>query len=229
MALTPPPDPEEGEPILPWARAINRLLKQIIPRESKDIWPRTGTAGTSYELRRQPRGGDATAPRRHPFQILPDPAGDPAAPKVSVHLDSWLMGSREADDKITITGLGEAFAIAVDEYIWIEVAVAEGEASGDASIEHGSEPWPTYPFPYDDSEDQTAAYFLIGYTQAHEDNGAAVAGNPIDFPERLRIGHGDGETMQIVQCLTTNLIVTAECEAGQIVVGLAPWSAVPAP
>jgi len=58
--MIPPPDPESGDDILPWARAITRLVRQLVPRESKDIWPEVGTTGTKYLLRsrRADRGAD---------------------------------------------------------------------------------------------------------------------------------------------------------------------------
>lgn len=54
MSLIPPPDPSNGDDILPWARSITRLLRQIMPRESADVWPEIGTTGTKYLLRRRP-------------------------------------------------------------------------------------------------------------------------------------------------------------------------------
>lgn len=69
MALTAPPDPQEGEPILPWARSIGALLRQIIPRESADIWPEIATTGTRWNLRRRRKesagGGGAASHALH--------------------------------------------------------------------------------------------------------------------------------------------------------------------
>lgn len=52
--LTAPPDPDKGDNILAWARAANRVLRAIIPRESPEIWPDVSpTGGTKYRAKRE--------------------------------------------------------------------------------------------------------------------------------------------------------------------------------
>ena len=49
--LTAPRDPASGEKILPWAKAVNALLRRLIPCQSPDILPDIGTNGTTYRLK----------------------------------------------------------------------------------------------------------------------------------------------------------------------------------
>lgn len=176
----------------------------------------------------------------HPFQII-NTTTSVSGPQVKVALDSWLMKSREVDDKATITGLDASFTVEPGDLIWIEIGVTSGAMTGAATIEHGAE-WASYPKTYDVAgSGQASAYFLIGYVQAYPGTGSEVAGDPADFPDRDMIQYLDASVpavMQIVQSLTTNLIVTEECEiytpeegdpTSETTLGMAPWSAVPAP
>lgn len=223
-----PQEPQPGDSLdASWGSRVVRYLRAITPRPSASILPSVGSGGTTFAARAQRRLRDP----RHPFQILD--ASDSDGPKVTVHLDSWLMKSRRANDVVTITGLDSAFSVSVGDFIWIQIGVVAGDVTGSASIHHGSSPWGTYPDPYDTvGSSQGAAFRLIGYVQIYPGDGSEIAGLPSHFPDRLRILYtldDEEAVMQIVQCLSTNLIVSQECEETDTVVGLADWSSVPGP
>lgn len=172
--------------------------------------------------------------RTHPFQVVPA-TDEGNGPRLKVVLDSWLMGSMRASDKITITGLDAGFSIAISQFIYVKATVTEGEVTA-ASIEHGAA-WDEYDenaaFEGEgDEREQTFAYRLIAYTQSYPGSSSAITGDPTHFPNRLIIPYdnsGSGALMQVVQCLTTNLIVQEECDEEGSRLGLFDHSAVPAP
>lgn len=133
---------------------------------------------------------------------------------VQVSIDSWLLRSRRAADKVTITGLGAPFEIAEGDLIWLEVNFNSAEEVTGATIEHG-DPWEDYdsPIEYDDpdaeNKRQTKARVVIGYTQAVPE--------PNPFTARLTLtttGEGPATTMQVVQCVTTHVVLCQECFEG---------------
>ncbi len=206
--VPPPPDPYQGMPLLPWAQGVTRYLRTIAPRESSDLLPEiTPGGGTRYRLRQQRSGSSGAQPSPHPFQVVPAPATSEGGPQALVHVDSWLMGSLRWDHNIAITGLGVAFPLAVDEFIYLKVTVSlAGEATA-ASIEHG-DAWEGYaePVVLDDPDavnaHQQFAYCLLAHTMA--------LASPDLYPQRPVLGTGAG-SFQIAQCVTTNLRVCREC------------------
>jgi hypothetical protein len=216
MALTPPPDPEQGDDILPWARWVTQTLRQIIPRPSADIFPNVGSAGTTFALRRRRAASEGgSASRGTPFQLIDASTEDGCFLKVS--LNSWLSKSERPDDHQTIVGLGVPFAIALNQWIYLEVEW-DGEEIAGATIaqdDWDSETWSgddvEFAVAWDDDDAdnrrQTKARRLIGFTRAHEEEDYY----PVD---RMTITGGSGEdavSMQVVQSLNSHLLLCEGC------------------
>ena len=61
--------------MLQWALGVNRLLRRLIPRPSRDVWPESSQGGTKYTIRRQGGRGSSggSAAETWPFQVYNSP------------------------------------------------------------------------------------------------------------------------------------------------------------
>lgn len=179
------------------------------------------------------QAGPESLNRGHPFQVTESTEGGPSlTPKVVVEKDSWIMKSEKWDDKLTISGLGEPFALAAtDNAIWIELTIAGGVATS-ATIKHGQagtgDIWKKFPEPFGYPEastdpvapapNQEKYYQLLAYIEDKPKEDSYRPGVDLAFTPTTR---------QLVQCTYTNLIICEKCYAkdGQLVKVLAPWHA----
>lgn len=230
--ITPPRDPQRGEDVLPWAQQVAKLLRALRPQAGPDIAPRIQSGGTVYELVRRRQVGSGGGTATHPFQVTaaaPDPEGGEGAPaRLQVELDSWLMAGPEADDKVTITGLGSPFEITpVDgrAKIFLEAAIAGGAVTA-CAVKHGDEWDDDFPKPvgWDPSESdpertQEKAFILLAYLEAQSAGNAA-------YTNRATIKLG-ATTYQIVQCVRDHLLLCRTCYSvtGDNVRLFVPWFA----
>jgi hypothetical protein len=201
---------------LPRAEDINQLVDALGPllniRGSRGIRVQTTSGGIIIVGPPRKSGGGGGTEGRHPFEVYPAGNAEDGTPQVAVEIDSWLMRSQRASDKQTITGLGTAFTIEVDQMIWLELTFDAEEGLTTATIEHGAQ-WDGYDSPVQfDSEAenkrQEKARILLAYTQAVPD--------PNDYTERHTLTYatsseGEPETLQLVQCVTTHLMLGRCC------------------
>lgn len=159
-------------------------------------------------------GNSATA--SHPFKVTTTSEDD--AVMAVVEIDSWLSLSPRLADKMTITGLGSPFEIALGHVIWLEVTFTAGVPSS-ATIR--CEPW-------DGDEDKPYVVDSLSapnYLQEEARHVIAeiVAADPT-YPNRLKLTIGEDEC-EINQCCTTNLMLCQTCVDALTLMIIAPASA----
>lgn len=209
----------KGQPLL--ARDFNDLVdavrRAINIRGVGGIFVQRTTGGILIRGQRKGAGGSATS-SRHPFQVYADGSDSDGNPQVTVAIDSWLMLSQRPSDKMTVSGLGEPFAIEAGQKIWLEVEFDETEGPTTATIKHG-DPWLNYDKPVffntdtgagdGDNKRQTRAYLLIAE--------AIEMPDPNPYADRLTLtveGETQSTSIQIVQCVHTNVRLCRDCFEG---------------
>lgn len=160
-------------------------------------------------------GGGRGRKRKHrPFEVIYIGASSdsPPKPKLKVFLDSWLVKSRNFNDRMVISGLDSEFTdLVVNHLIWLEIHFDGTTGAPDtASVKHGVH-WDEYdkPVKFDDdssaNKKQEKAYELIAYARAKNDDLASF------HPLAIDIADGAGGKMQLIQRVDTNLILCADC------------------
>ncbi|HEX8309799.1 MAG TPA: hypothetical protein VF614_00685 [Chthoniobacteraceae bacterium] len=199
------------------AARLNAMLEAI---EASTI-----TQGVGYMARGLPggqvlqitarSGGGAGVGYGRPFEVQNAGATSGGVSQVKVSLDSWLSYSARPGDKITITGLGEPFAISLGDKIWLKVAwdPLNLSAPPTATIVHGAPGtlWPDYnnPVLFDDLEEGNKKQLewreLIAWTEALA---ADAAADP--YLDSLVVGSGE-EAFRVIQRVTMHLVLCKRC------------------
>ena len=208
MPTTAPNDPVSGDDILTWARAVTQILRQNMPRESADIWPNVGTAGTSFRLRHKPRV-EVSSPQRHPFQVLiTQTNNDDEELTVKVQRGSVVEGEF-FNGGIAISNLTDEFVLTpTDNILWLEATFTTAGAITALSFVVGSA-WTDFPNLYSDfGEDGNEWYHPIATLREAEDGEVASI-----FFTRL-----------LDQLTSTHLVSQRQCIDGALI-----WKLVPGP
>lgn len=216
-----------NEVLVPWClsgRPLRSITCEIDERPTGTIIKpkasRGGSGGAeagTHPYRVTPAGKEA------PTEEVPDPPS-----RLIVELDSWLAKNLKADGKQTVTGLGTAFDFVPDAegafFVWLEATITAGAVTA-VEVKYGDAPWEDYPVPlqYDTPPDpadavQVYAYQLLAYTEAASEANAA-------YTARETVGYGEGDTAQIVQCVTTHLLLCEACYEGATVLLFFPHHA----
>lgn len=153
-----------------------------------------------------------------PYQIF-DAGTVPSDALILVHLHSHLLNSIEPDDNLVISGLNQSFQVNSDDYIYMEIEIGSGGATG-ATMMHGPA-WDGYPVPvkFDGTDpatkQQTKAYVEIGY---------CVSSSEIsDYdPPGIIIGPGNA-SITVVQNVQTHMLMAQTCYKGDTVWYPIPW------
>ena len=196
--------------MLKWARAMNAVVRQIIPRESPDIWPKIGTGGVSYTLRRKPARGE-TVTKKHPFQasVVGTEFDDGEWKNVSVTIarGSVLKGD-SFDGGTEILALADTFELEADHFVWIQVTFTTAGVISGISLMSG-ESWPNFPSLYDDFGEG-------GNNWSHPLARVrdVLDGESPDF----------GEDKKLIQLTSTHLVTQRQCVDGVLI-----WKLVPGP
>jgi len=189
--------------------------------------PQGGSSAAAVLIPVRIGGGSGSSGSTEPFEVTysgPTTGEQPSA-KLRVAMDSWLMRSLKASDKLTITGLGSDFSdLRVDQLIWLQVNWDANEVPT-ATIDHGARSkWPTYdePMQWDnptaENKRQIKAFKLLAYSQA--------VPSPNSFPDRLIVPNGVGGKMQIVQVHTGHLRLCSMCHESDTIQWFVPGAGV---
>lgn len=222
-----PNEPARGDDILPWARKVTRAIRDMAQLPAAPGIVR-GTR-RAFGVQRKRTGSSDSIQRGFPWQVTDESETDPdsgeVTPRVAVSIDSWLVQSRRFDSKVTVTGLGEPFAIEVGDYIWLQVEWDFGTGDiASATIEHG-ERWAEYPEPvrWDDPESQarrqTHAFELLAWAEE-------IPPEETNYhPDALVLSGGgeEGALLRVVQRATSNLLLCTMCYEGDTVSLFQPY------
>lgn len=211
-----------NEVLIPWCqsgRPLRSLTCEIDERP----------AGTIILPQAQRGGSGGGSASTFPYQVrsaAPDSTRSmsQATPRMIVEIESWLMKEIPMDGKQTVTGLGAPFPVVPGTgstfFVWIEATIAAGAVTG-VEIKHGDAPWDEYPEPVkwdpsdsDPDKQQVKAYQLIAYLVPED----------ADYASRIAFAIGE-DTVQIVQCVTTHLLLCEKCVDSFDILVFAPWHA----
>jgi hypothetical protein len=217
---------ESAEDILTAKRlnAIQECIKMIATGRNVSaaggVYKRESAGG--YSLWGKKSFSELNTPAaKPPFWVSTAGADDSGTPQLIVELDSWLMQDETWDSKVTITGLGAAFAVSAEEKVWLEVTLDATGTVTTATIEHaetGGTDWADFPNPIETAgSDQIYYHLLAGLVPITDATRVYENWETITFP--------DDSTRQLVPTTQDNLIVCAKCSAvnGQLAYVLAPW------
>lgn len=215
------------------AQTIRRAVFDLFRFNPKDFFVQGSHTGFLVSIAKQ---SSQAVNNDFPFKLVDQSNSDDGF-QLKVILDSWLNGSYNPDDKLTITGLDAPFAISgdVDQFIYIEATFDDSEVFSGASIlaaDWNDDSWTgddlSFPVEWDEptepTKKQIAARRLIGFTIDEDDDRAPF------YPNKFRITTGTGDDAQslwVVQSLKSNLVLCEDCFETDSVRMLKDFSQVP--
>lgn len=155
----------------------------------------------------------------HPFRVqhIKFTTATPKKPIFKLNQDSFVVKGFRVDDNVVIADVDDEFELVAGDKLFLEATIPVDPALITITLKKGTT-WDGYPNPVEfddpvaDNKMQEKAWCLLAYVQETPD--------PNVFPDRVTVAG-----LQLVQCVTTHLLLCRTCHEADTVFLFHPFHA----